>query len=242
METISHIALAHQTSLNRRMSAISHNIANLNTTAYRREDLMFEEVLRDTQNGETGEISLVQDVSSFYDLDSGPMKSTGNPLDLALNGDGYFTVQTEDGPRYTRDGSFNVNGENQLVTHEGRLVLDDNGAPIEIPENAAAIEVARDGTISTDQGQVATLDIATFDNEQALKRQADSLYDPEDMQAQDAEAPEVHQGMVEGSNVQGVVEMTRMMKVAKSYQSAQQMIETDNERQLRAIRTLVSSQ
>jgi flagellar basal-body rod protein FlgF len=224
------------------MSAISHNLANLNTTAYRREDLMFEEVLRDTQNGETGEISLVQDVSSFYDLESGPMKATGNPLDLALNGDGYFTVETEDGPRYTRDGSFNVNGDNQLVTHEGRLVLDDNGAPIEIPEDAGAIEVARDGTISTDQGQVATLDVSTFENEQALKRQADSLYDPGDMQPQDVEAPEVHQGMVEGSNVQGVVEMTQMMKVVKSYQSAQKMIESDNERQLRAIRTLVSSQ
>lgn len=242
METVSHIALAHQTSLNRRMSVISHNLANLNTTAYRREDLMFEEVLRETQDGETGNISMVQDVSSFFKLESGPMESTGNPLDVAINGDGYFTVETEDGPRYTRDGSFMINADNELVTKEGRAVLDAQGNVIDMPENGGRIEIARDGTVSTPDEDLGQLAVVTFENEQALKKRPDSLYDPEDMDPQPAENPEIHQGMLEGANIQGITEMTNMMDVVRSYQGAKKMMDQDHERQLRAIRTLVSTQ
>ena len=242
METVSHIALAHQTSLNRRMSVISHNLANLNTTAYRREDLMFEEVLRETQDGETGNISMVQDVSSFFKLESGPMESTGNPLDVAINGDGYFTVETEDGPRYTRDGSFMINADNELVTKEGRAVLDAQGNVIDMPENGGRIEIARDGTVSTPDEDLGQLGVVTFENEQALKKRPDSLYDPEDMNPQPAENPEIHQGMLEGANIQGITEMTNMMDVVRSYQGAKKMMDQDHERQLRAIRTLVSTQ
>lgn len=242
METVSHIALAHQTSLNRRMSVISHNLANLNTTAYRREDLMFEEVLRETQDGETGNISMVQDVSSFFKLESGPMESTGNPLDVAINGDGYFTVETEDGPRYTRDGSFMINADNELVTKEGRAVLDAQGNVIDMPENGGRIEIARDGTVSTPDEDLGQLAVVTFENEQALKKRPDSLYDPEDMNPQPAENPEIHQGMLEGANIQGITEMTNMMDVVRSYQGAKKMMDQDHERQLRAIRTLVSTQ
>lgn len=241
MESVSHITLSHQTSLKRQMEVVSNNIANMNTTAYREEDMMFEEVLRDTQDGETGELSFTQDVSTFYDLESGPLKKTGNPLDVALNGDGYFTVQTEDGPRYTRDGAFTIDADNQLVTQEGRNVLDAQGNAIEIPENAGKIEIARDGTISSDQQDIAQLGLASFENEQELSRQPDSLYAPGDAQAQELDNPEVHQGMLQQSNVQGIKEMTTMMDVVSSYQSTQQMMDNDHQRQLRAIRTLVGS-
>ena len=241
MESIAHIALSRQTALNRQMSAISNNLANVNTTAYRREGLMFEEVLRDTQDGETGNLSFVQDVSSFYNTESGALKSTGNPLDMGIQGDGYFTVETGDGPRYTRDGSFMIDGENQLVTKQGRLVLDGQGNPIDIPEAATTIEVARDGTISTENGELATLDIVTFENPQALMKRADNLYDPEDMAPQPSEEAVVHQGMLEDSNVQAITEMTEMMDVVRSYQSTKKMMDNDHDRQLRAIRSLVSS-
>jgi len=240
MESVSHITLSHQTSLKRQMSTISNNIANVNTTAYREEDMMFEEVLRETQDGETGNLSFTQDVSTFYDLESGPLKKTGNPLDVALNGDGYFTVQTEDGPRYTRDGAFTMNADNDLVTKEGNNVLDAQGNPIEIPENAEQIEIARDGTVSTGEEEVGQLGIATFENEQELDKRPNSLYAPAEQQPQPAENPEIHQGMLQQSNVKPIKEMTSMMKVVSSYQSAQSMMDNDHQRQLRAIRTLVS--
>lgn len=241
MESVSHITLSRQTALKRQMGVISNNIANMNTTAYRRESMMFEEVLRETQDGETGNLSFTQDVSTFYKLDHGPLKKTGNPLDLAINGDGYFTVQTEDGARYTRDGSFMIDADNQLTTKQGRAVLDTEGNPVEIPENAGRIEVARDGTISTPDGEIAQLNLAGFDNTQALDRRADSLYAPGEQEPQAVEDPEIHQGMLEGSNVQGISQMTNMMDVVRSYQSAKEMMDNDHQRQLRAIRTLVST-
>lgn len=240
MESVSHITLSHQTGLKRQMSTISNNIANVNTTAYREEDMMFEEVLQETQDGETGELSFNQDVSTFYDLEKGPLKKTGNPLDVALNGEGYFTVQTEDGPRYTRDGAFTLDAENQLVTKEGRNVLDAQGNAIEVPENAQDIEVARDGTISTAEEEIAQLGIATFENEQELDKRPNSLYAPGDQDPQAAANPEIHQGMLEQSNVQPIKEMTTMMEVVNSYKGAQSMMDKDHQRQLRAIRTLVS--
>ena len=240
MEAVSHITLSHQTGLNRQMSTISNNIANVNTTAYREEDMMFEEVLQETQDGETGELSFNQDVSTFYDLEKGPLKKTGNPLDVALNGEGYFTIQTEDGPRYTRDGAFMLDGNNELVTKEGRNVLDAQGNPIEVPENAQDIEIARDGTVSTAEEELGQLGIATFENEQELEKRPNSLYAPGDQAPQGPDNPEIHQGMLEQSNVQPIKEMTTMMKVVSSYQSAQSMMDNDHQRQLRAIRTLVS--
>jgi flagellar basal-body rod protein FlgF len=248
MESIANIVLSRQTALDRRMAAISHNMANMNTTAYRREDLQFEEVLEDPQprtigyKGEAEDLSFVQDIYSFYDLESGPLEVTNNPFDVGINGDGYFTIQTEDGVRYTRDGGFQLDADNRLVTKEGRPVLDDNGNEIDIPETAGPISIARDGTISSDQEQIAQLGVVTFENDQALNKRPDSLYEAAGQQPQPLDAPEIHQGMLEGSNVNGIVEMTTMMKVVKSYQSAQRMIDEDNDRQLRAIRSLVSSQ
>jgi flagellar basal-body rod protein FlgF len=239
MESVSHITLSHQTGLKRQMSTLSNNIANVNTTAYREEDMMFEEVLQETQDGETGTLSFTQDVSTYYDLEQGALKKTGNPLDVAINGDGYFTVETDEGPRYTRDGAFTLDAENQLVTKEGRNVLDAQGNPIEVPENAGEIEVARDGTISTPEEDIAQLGVASFDNAQELDRLPDSLYAPGGQEPAPAENPEIHQGMLEQSNVQPIKEMTTMMKVVSSYQSTQSMMDNDHQRQLRAIRTLV---
>jgi len=241
METTTYIALSRQTALQRQMSVISHNLANLSTPAYRRESIMFEEVLRDTQRGETGEISFVQDVATMIDTQEGPMESTGNPLDLAISGEGYFVVETEEGPRYTRHGSFQLNQDGELVTKQGRLVLDDQGNAIQFPEEAEEVTISADGVVSIEEGPLATLDIVAFDNPQNLQKRADGLYDAGDMAPVAAEDAAVKQGMLEGSNVQGVVEMTKMMETVRSYQGTKRMLDQEHERQLRAIRTLVSS-
>lgn len=242
METISHIALSNQTALNRKMTIISNNLANMNTPAYRGESAMFEEVLEEERANETGGISFVQDVASFFDTGEGPMEATGNPLDLAIHGEGYFTIETENGPRYSRAGAFQLDADNTIVTPEGRALLDDQGNAIEVPEDVTDIQIARDGTISTEAGNLAQLEIVSFENEHELKRRPDGLYEAEDMDPVASEDVTIEQGMIEGSNIKAVVEMTEMMKVVRSYEGAKSMIDEDHERQLRAMRTLVSTQ
>lgn len=169
------------------------------------------------------------------------MQATGNPLDLAISGTGYFVVETGEGARYTRNGSFQLNDENEIVTHAGLNVLDDNGNAIAIPFDAEVINISSDGVISTEAGEVAVLDIVTFDNEQALLKRAGGLYDAGEEIVLPADEARVAQGMLEGSNVEGIMEMVRMMTVMQSHGSAQEMGESEHERRLRAVRSLIPS-
>lgn len=241
METPSYITLSSQAALRRQMDVVANNLANINTPAYRGENMMFVEYLTQTQRGETGALSFVQDIATYRDIQEGPMEATGNPLDIAISGPGYFVVETDDGPRYTRHGSFQLNDDNEIVTHAGHRVLDDNGNEIVIPDDAERIDVTADGVIATEIGEIARLDLVAFDDEQALEREANSLYDAGEAPVLPADEASVKQGMLEGSNVQGVVEMTRMIDVLRTYQGAQQMSESEHERRVRAIRTLIES-
>lgn len=239
METPSYITLSRQAALRRQMDVVANNLANMNTPAYRAENMMFVEYLQQTQRGETGALSFVQDIATFRDLSEGPMTATGNALDFAISGPGYFVVETDDGPRYTRHGSFRLNDDNEIVTHAGHPVLDQNGNAIEVPDNAERIDVTGDGIISTEVGEIAQFDLVAFDDDQALTKLADGLYDAEAAPVLPADDARVKQGMVEGSNVEGIVEMTRMIEVLREYQIAQQMSEGEHERRVRAVRTLV---
>jgi flagellar basal-body rod protein FlgF len=243
MESTSYIALSRQAALRREMSLVAQNLANLETPAYRGESMMFVEYLADTQRGETGEMSFVQDFATVRDLKEGPMTRTENPLDMAINGAGYFTVETEEGPRYTRNGSFQLDAENRIVTKIGDPVLDANGNPIQVPPDAEHIEIAPDGTVATEVGQIGRIEPVTFEDEQALMKRANGLYEAgEEQDPEPAEESRVIQGMIEGSNVEGVLEMTRMIELSRSYQSAGKFTESEHERILRAVRTLVSTQ
>jgi flagellar basal-body rod protein FlgF len=205
--------------------------------------MMFVEYLADTQRGKTGELSFVQDISTVRDLTEGSMKRTENPLDLAISGRGYFTIETEDGPRYTRNGAFQLNDEGQIVNKVNQPLLDDNGNPIQVPADAQAIEIGEDGTIATEFGAIARLEPVTFENEQLLNKRANGLFEAREEQvAEPAEEARIMQGMIEGSNVEGVVEMTRLIELTRSYSSASKFTESEHERILRAVRTLVSTQ
>ncbi|MBK1697722.1 flagellar basal-body rod protein FlgF [Rhodovibrio salinarum] len=243
MESTNYIALSRQASLRRELDLVANNMANLNTPAYQGESMMFVEYLEDTQRGKTGEMSFVQDISTVRDLKEGPMKRTENPLDLAISGRGYFTIETDDGPRYTRNGAFQLNEEGQIVNKANQPVLDGNGNPIEVPDDAQSIEISEDGTIATEVGQIAQLEPVTFENEQLLMKRANGLFEAREEQvAEPAEGARIMQGTLESSNVEGVVEMTRLINLTRSYSSANKFSESEHERILRAVRTLVSSQ
>lgn len=224
------------------MDLIANNIANISTPAFKGERMVFIEHLQPTDDGT--QLSYVQDVAQMRNTAEGSFSSTGNTYDLAIKGRGYFVVRTPDGDRYTRNGHFSLDGDGQLTTSNGNPVLDSNGQPIVIPEGAVNVAIAKDGTISagaeeafettTDIGQVK---LVSFPDEQQLKLEGNSLYstDRAPLPAPDAE---VLEGMVEESNVQPVMEITRMIATHRAYEATQNMLQSADDMEKMAIDVL----
>lgn len=251
MESPSYIALSRLTGLRRQMDVVTNNLANMNTPGYQRESMIFSEYLADTGDMRAGafrKISMVQDLATVRDLSEGPMINTDNPLDVAISGPGYFTVETEEGPRYTRRGSFMLNNAGQIVTSDGNPVMGANGAPIVLPPDASNVVINKDGTIAVRDPAdpladipVGQFGVVQFEEEYELKREAGSLLNAEEQEPMPAEDVSILQGMLEDSNVRGVVEMTRMIETLHSYRSTKNMLDKEHERQRQAIQILGSS-
>ncbi len=249
MENTLYVALSRQVALRREMEIIANNMANMSTTAFKSERPVFQAYLMGT--GETatvdptdgGDVAFVQDYGILRDTSSGSLTQTGNPYDLALQGDGFFVVQTPDGDRYTRNGHFTIDPAGKIVTREGLAVLNASGQPITVPKDSNPPVIAGDGTVTVDGLQVGKLRLVEFGNLQQLRKEGDSLWSSMDgNQPQDAKATQVQQGMIEGSNVQPVIEMTRMIDVSRTYQSTQRMIEQQQQLEQTAIQKLASVQ
>jgi flagellar basal-body rod protein FlgF len=235
MNTPSYIALSSQMALQRQMDVLSNNVANASTPAFRGERLMFAEYLvRGPAGMPTGNASMVQDFGMMRDTREGPLTRTGNSFDLALKGDGYFVVDTPTGPRETRNGRFQLDAQGRLVTSEGYTVHGEGDQPITLPDGAADVTIGRDGTITTAEGEAGRLQVVRFERDSDLVPAANGLYATE---VQPLPAPDVAvlQGMVEDSNVQPVVEMTRLMQVARSFAFAKQMADGEDDRLKNAI-------
>ena len=239
MENSLTIVLSRQSVLSRQMDVIATNLANLETAGFKAENMIFTELLEQTAEGEV--LSLVHDVSFVRDLSEGPMVGTQNPLDLAIHGQGYFVVDTPDGERYTRHGVFQLDDGGQIVTTEGHPVLNNGGAPIVVPLDTSTITITRDGTISADAEEIGQIKLVSFESPQALSKIGSGLYEAIDQTPTTDPDSEVLQGMVENSNVKGVVEMTRMIDTVRSYQAAAKLADTEHQRILDAIEALVST-
>ena len=239
MENSLTIALSRQSVLSRQMDVIATNLANLETAGFKAENMIFTEHLEQTAAGEV--LSLVHDVGFVRDLSEGPMVGTQSPLDLAIHGQGYFVVDTPDGERYTRHGVFQLDADGQIVTTEGNPVLNSGGAPITVPLGASSITITGDGTISADAQEIGRIKLVGFENPQALSKVGSGLYEAVGQSPTTDPDSEIMQGMVESSNVKGVVEMTRMVDTVRSYQAAAKLADTEHQRILEAIDALVST-
>lgn len=222
MENALLIGLSRQMSLRRELDVVSNNIANINTTGFKADTAVFEEYMMpgarhdDFARGDR-RMSFVQDRSTWHDLGQGPVRQTGNPLDVAVDGKAFLVVQTPRGERYTRNGSFQVNPQGQLVTTEGYAVVGEAG-PIQFQPNDRDVTISRDGTVAVPEGVRGKLRLVAFANGQRLQKDSASTFKaPEDMQPTAAEYPHVIQGAIEQSNVKSVVEMTRMIEVTRHY-------------------------
>jgi flagellar basal-body rod protein FlgF len=250
MENTHLVGLSRQIALRREIDVVANNIANLNTTGFKGETSVFEEFLMPTAraNGFTGadrRISYVHDRATRHDLSPGPMQQTGNPLDVAIDGDAFLVVQTAQGERYTRNGAMQINAAGELVTSEGARVLGEAG-PIVLQPGDRDISISADGTISVREGSNALIDairgklrLAAFERPQRLEKDGSSAFRaPADLPPQAAPNARVVQGAIEKSNVRGVVEMTRMIEISRAYQSIATMLDRQGDLRRTAIEKL----
>jgi flagellar basal-body rod protein FlgF len=240
MENAIYIALSSQMALQRQTDVVANNLANLSTPAFKGEEMLFSQFLVRPEGN--GPLAFVQDVGTARNLKQGPIAHTGNSLDAALEGSGFFALQTPLGTRYTRNGHFQLDAQNQLVTTEGYPVLSDSDQPLQMPNNVRDITIASDGTISISQSgtngttRVGKVQVVDFAAPQAVTPGANGLF-VTDQTPQPATAT-VQQGMLEESNVQPVVELTRLLGVSRAFAGINNFLGLESKRQLDAIEKL----
>ncbi|GER08583.1 flagellar basal-body rod protein FlgF [Iodidimonas muriae] len=240
MDTSLYVGLSRQVALAREFDIAAHNIANAGTVAFRGEATLFDSVIE--QAGAADPVSFVIDKASYHDTRPGTLIETQNPLDVAIRGEGWLTVQTDQGERYTRDGRMTISEAGQLVTIAGGLpVLDVNGTPINIDNLGGAIEISADGVVSQKIGefdeQIGRLALVEFAETQLLTRQGDGLFDSP-VPGQPAIDSQIVQGTIEQSNVEPIMELTRLMDVSRAFQQAAEFIENGDELKREAISRL----
>lgn len=241
MENALLISLSRQMTLRRQMDVLANNMANMNTAGYKSDNIVFAEHIMpvarmDGLKGSDARLSYVQDTALFRDFASGTTKQTGNELDVALAGDGWLVVQTPDGERYTRNGQLKLDQDGQLVTLDGHAVLG-SGGPLTFTPEETGIEIAKDGTISTSEGQKDTLRVVRFENNDQLKKEGSSLFSSA-LPAQAVEDVQVIQGAVESSNVEPISQLTRMIETVRAYTSVAQTMQGAHELRRQAIERL----
>jgi len=218
------------------MDIVANNIANMSTSGFRAQNPLFEEYLTDPRYNDDP-MSFVYDYGQYQMTSQGSVQKTDNPFNVALNGPGFIGVQTPNGETaYTRDGNFQKREDGTLVTSSGLPVLGDGG-PIVISNDATELNIDEKGNISDQNGPVARIMIVEFENVQELTPTGNNLYATEG-DTVPAENTRVAQGYLEGSNVNSITEMTRMIEILREYQSTQKLLESEHERLRGAIRTL----
>jgi flagellar basal-body rod protein FlgF len=227
MESALLIGLSRQIALHRELEVVANNIANLDTTGFKSDGSVFQEFLMPVANAGASpdrRLSYVQDRATWHNLAPGPVRQTGNPLDVAIDGDAYLVVQTPRGERYTRNGALQINSQGELVTLSGDRVQGDGGA-IQFQNTDHDVAINPDGSITVREGSNSRSDSARgrlrlvrFDRAQELRKDGASLFSaPNTITPQPAPNARVVQGSIEQSNVRSVVEMARMVEVTRTY-------------------------
>lgn len=240
MDSSLYVGLSRQMVLKRSMDMIANNVANADTPGYRAQNPMFKEYISDPR-GATEPLSMVFDGGQYDTTTPGPSHFTGGTYDVALTGPGFMGVQTKSGQlMYTRAGNFTVDVTGMLVTSSGMQVAGAGGSPITIPPNTTEVKITEDGAVYADGSAVGSIGMFEFANLQNLQPEGNGLYS-----AKTAGTPAVDttmkQGMIEGSNVNSVMEMTRMIEISRDYQQMMTMMKGEGERQIGAIQRLAKT-
>lgn len=218
-----YVALSSQIALERRLTTLADNVANMSTVGFRATEIKFEDLVSGTGNES---VSFVTPGQSFLSDKNGPMRETGNPFDFAIQGDAWFGIDTPAGLVMTRDGRFTLLDTGQLVTHQGYAVVDAGGAPIQLDPADGPPEASRDGVLRQNGNLAGALGLFTFDPGPNFTRFENSGIVPRGQPdpVVDRMDAGVAQGFVEESNVNPVLEMTRLIMVQRSFDNSSAMI------------------
>jgi flagellar basal-body rod protein FlgF len=239
MENTLLISLSRQMALQRELDVVANNVANINTTGFKSDNMLFNEYVMPKARAEEGDllkpVSYVIDRATMTNFSTGSVETTGAELDVAIQGDGFFAVQTPQGERYTRAGSFTLNAQGELVTPTGYKVLG-TGGPVTFTPQDGRITIGSDGIISTSQGQKGKLRLVSV-KPADLKKEGETLFSSSKPVGSDTTS-RVIQGAIEKSNVKPVTEISRMIEINRAYTTISQLIERTQSLQQTAINTL----
>ncbi|MBV9556832.1 MAG: flagellar basal-body rod protein FlgF [Pseudolabrys sp.] len=245
------VGLSRQVALQRELDVVANNIANMNTTGFKADGSLFEEYLSPIARADgvpvaDSRVSFVRDRGTWHDLSQGPLERTGNPLDISIDGKAFLVVQTPRGERYTRNGALQVNATGQLVTTDGNPVIGESG-PITLQPTDRDVSISPEGTVSVREGKSiqdslrGKLKLVSFDDAQKAKLLKDgsgSFQAPDGVTPAVDKTSRIVQGSIEKSNVRGVVEMTRMIEISRSYTQVAAMLQQQQDMRTSAINKL----
>lgn len=239
MENAITAGLSKQIVLARALETTANNVANQTTSGFKADHIAFREYLAAIDARTSGDpvVSLVVDPDTYTDFSAGGLEQSYRDLDFAIDGDGFFAVETASGVRYTRDGRLSVNAYGELVNRSGAQVLDAGGSPVLIDPEAGPVLATPDGELQQNATPIAQLGVYKFDDLRQLRKSGDNLFAASDEPAA-AVAPRVRQGFFESSNVNPVAAMTDMIEVMRAYEQAARLTETANDLERQAIETL----
>ncbi|MHA7969731.1 flagellar basal-body rod protein FlgF [Rhizobium terricola] len=243
MQSGLYVSLSSQIALERRLTTIADNMANLNTVGFRSTEVKFDEVLSKTQNDINAKIAFVNQGNDYLSTKTGELANTGNTLDFAIKGDAWFALETPEGQVLTRDGRFTIKDTGELVSVRGYPVLDAGGAPIQLNRGGGTPVVGADGKILQDDRQVASLGLFTADISKGFIRHDNSGVTTVDEPQPVVDNPEVSvlQGYLENSNVNGIGEMTQLIQVNRAFESISSLMRDSESSLSEAIKVLGGS-
>lgn len=228
-----YVNLSRQSGLLKELDIIANNIANAGTTGYKREGAVFTEFVNAARNGiatngPRHSLSMGRLGAHVSHFENGGLKQTGGTLDVAIDGEGFFQVESPNGQRLTRAGHFMTDPNGILINTEGLPVLDDAGGQIQIPQGINILAIGGDGTISGDGIELGRLGIVTA-LPQDMVREGNNLWSATNGTIP-VETPRLLQGFLENSNVEPVAEIARMIEVQRAYDAGQKLMEIEDDR------------
>ena len=238
MDNIGYTSLTRQSGLMREMQSIANNIANASTTGFRREGVIFSEFVHALEKDDPS-LSMATANTRAVNLQQGALTQTGGAFDFAIEGVGFFMVEGPNGQFLTRAGSFTPSSEGELVAPDGYRLLDGGGSPVFVPPDAQSVSLAADGTLSADGRALALIGLFSPTDQNDLRHVAGSRFEaPNGVEPALADAV-VLQGFIEGSNVDPITEVARMIEVQRSYELGQQFLEKEDERIRAVLKTVI---
>ena len=241
MDNALYVGLSRQMTLRRELDIVANNIANANTTGFKVEDLMVrtEQAKPAKTLDGSAPVKFVMDTGVARDFSQGAMTKTGGDYDLAIEGKGFFKIQAAGGERYTRDGRFTTNPEGQLVTQAGYPVLDEGGGPINIDPQLGPDTIGKDGIVSQGAVRAGKIGLVRPDDMASLAKDGDNLYrNTANTTLQPVQDAQIHQGMLESSNVQPVIEITKLIEIQRAYEGVAKMMDNTQELSRSAVERL----